>query len=327
MASNGLNNFWFQIVDELGDPVTSGLSVEISSAFTALTVYADSASTAKSNPIRGTITNGVVSFWYDGDTIDVEIVGQAGSIRKKAMTVHDHRIVYNVAANVISPPMIELFDDFHAFDPTATVGIWQTLGDSEIVGMTDASGGVLSCATRTASTADNDIATVASMNQVFKFQTNKKLTFEARVSLDEANTDGAGIFVGLADDVADDHIILEEGLLLYTDGDVDCAGFFKLNGTTTWQFHTSNAQLARTNGVNTDVGTFTDAAWHVLRFDYDYNDGTTASITPYVNGVAADPVALLIAGLSEMNIVFNVRNDSAAVETLLIDYVRVTQER
>ena len=74
----GLRNFKAQIVDERGNPVTSGISVSVAAA----TIYADAYQTAKTNPIT-TVTNGEISFWLASTSVDVIVNYTDGGIAAK----------------------------------------------------------------------------------------------------------------------------------------------------------------------------------------------------------------------------------------------------
>lgn len=214
----------------------------------------------------------------------------------------------------------EYFDDFEkGYDQTATVGDYAEVHDgTPATDIGDASHGVMSLAT---GATDNNETYISSMHEIYLFETDKYAFFEARVKLTEANTDDANIIVGLSDTVAADSLVDNgAGPMASYDGCV----FFKVDGTMTWQFETSNAA---TQATNTSVGTYASATWYRLGFFYDYNDGVTASVTPYLDGVAGTAKDLTIAGLAEMHILFGAKAGGANAETLLVDYVHLVAER
>jgi len=215
--------------------------------------------------------------------------------------------------------VFEYFDDFIQFDNTATVGRWVVAEDAGgTQALIDAAGGILQIVS---DGDDNDATTVASVPECFLFDTDRNLFFEIRLKLTEANDDDAGIWVGLTDLVTVDMLQdADAGPAASYDG----AGFFKVDGGTVWQFEASNAAVQSTN---TDVGDFTDGEWTRLAFLYDYNDGVTANVTPYVNGVADTAVTLTIAGLAEMHVAMSVKAGDANAETLLVDYVHAVCPR
>lgn len=213
---------------------------------------------------------------------------------------------------------LEYFDDFFAFDTTATVGGYATVSDGGTIANIDGAGGVLSIAT---DVNDNDESYVSSITEVFLFSTTKNLYFEARVKLTEANTDDANIIVGLSDTVAANSLLDNgAGPMASYDGAV----IFKVDGGTVWQGEASNAA---TQDTDTDIGAFSDATWTKLGILYDFNDGVTATVTFYIDGVSGGSVDLTIAGLAEMHILLGVKAGDTNAETLLVDYVHVATER
>jgi len=218
----------------------------------------------------------------------------------------------------LNKSIIEYFDDFFQYNTTFNYAVVEDAGATEADKITDAAGGVLQIG---CDGDDNDECYISSIAEIFKFQTAKKLYFEARVKLTEAATDDANIIIGLSDIVAADSLLdAGAGPMASYDGAV----FFKVDGGTVWQFETSNAA---TQVTNSSAGTFSDGTWTVLSFLYDYNDGVTANVTPYVDGVAGTAKALTIAGLEEMHVLLGVKAGGANEEALLIDYVRVLCER
>lgn len=215
------------------------------------------------------------------------------------------------------------FDDFITIPLDDTTGFptgWTIVSDD--AGTTgdaiDAEGGWLGVAV---TNTDNNETYLSNLGESFKFTTTKKLWFETKVKLTEANIDDANWIIGLSDNAAAD--------FLQDDGkgpaaSYDGAVFFKVDGKMTVQFETSNAA---TQVTNANLGTFTSATAVRLGFFYDYNDGVTGYITPYINGVAGNRHAITISGLEEMHIVMGVKAGGAKVETLLVDYIKVVQER
>lgn len=216
------------------------------------------------------------------------------------------------------------FDDFNqGYDPTATVGNWAEAGDGTPA-LADEVDGVLNILS---GGSDNNETVVSSIAENWKFQTDKRLSFETRIKLTEANTDDAIWGVGLSD--------LVDATLL---GDADAgpaasydgAVFYKVDGTMSIGFETSNLTTQVTTAA---LATFTTAVWYKLGFDYDPNDGVTAKVTPWVinetTGVLTVGTAhdLTISGLEEMHIAMVSKAGGANEETLKVDYVRVAMER
>jgi len=214
--------------------------------------------------------------------------------------------------------LIEYFDDFFEYDTTINWAVVEDAGAGTGDVLTDAAGGVLNVG---CDGDDNDECYVSSVAEVFKFQTTKKIYFECKIKLTEANTDDANFIIGLSDTVAADSLVDNgAGPMASYDGAV----FFKVDGTMKIQFETSNAAAQVTNATLADFVSATD---YVLGILYDYNDGVTAKVTPYVNGVAGTAHDLTIAGLEEMHVLMGVKAGDVAEENLLVDYVHVIAER
>lgn len=209
-------------------------------------------------------------------------------------------------------------DDFFAYDDTATVGGYAEVSDAGTIVTTDAVGGVLSVPT---GGTDNNETYVSTIHEIVKVADDKPIWFEARVKLTEANTDDANIIVGLSDTVGANTLLDNGG---GPAASYDGAVFFKVDGGTVWGFETSNAG---TQATTASAGAFTSGAWTRLGFHVDPNDGTTALVTPYIDGVAGTALNLTISGLEEMHIVVGAKAGGANAETLLVDYVKVVQVR
>ncbi len=265
-------------------------------------------------------TDGKVSDAAVGKQIGILITAITGDGGKGDAIVWGPRGGNDIFASSIKT-IYTFEDDFFTYDPTATVGNWAVVEDAGAGGgdvITDAAGGVLSIG---CDGDDNDECYVSSIAESWIFTTNKKVYFECRISLTEANVDDANWCIGLSD-VAAANTLVDDGASIVAS--YDGAFFYKLDAGVVLRFNTSNA-AAQTDTAN--AGAFTSGAWYVLGFLYDYNDGVTAVVTPYVNGVAGTAHNLTIAGLQEMHIVMGVKAGDANEEALLVDYVRVQAER
>jgi len=212
----------------------------------------------------------------------------------------------------------EYIDDFEDYDPTATVGGYAAVTDGGAVAQSDAAGGVLSIAT---GATLNDETYISSIAENWLFKTDKRLFFEALVALTEANVNTANIIVGLSNVVAANTLVDgSAGPVVSFDG----ACFYKVGASLLWRFITSNAAV---QVLNANLGTYASNTWYRLGFLYDPNDGVTAKVTPFLNGIAGTAHDLTIAGLEEMHILLGVKNGSAHAETLRVDAVRVVTER
>ena len=214
--------------------------------------------------------------------------------------------------------LIEYFDDFFDYNTTFKYAVVEDAGATEADKITDAHGGVLQIG---CDGDDEDECYVSSLAEIFKFQTDKRLFFEALVKLTEAATNKANIIIGLSDTVAADSMQdAGAGPMASFDGVV----LFKVDSGVVWQIMASNAA---SQDSEASIGAFSDDTWQKVGFLFDYNDGVTAIVTPYIDGVAGTAVSLTIAGLAEMHILLGVKAGSAAEEALKVDYVHVMCER
>jgi hypothetical protein len=217
------------------------------------------------------------------------------------------------------------FDDFNkGYDSTFDWTVVEDAGASAPDALADAADGWLNVG---CDGDDNDEVYISSYAECWKFTTNKRVSFEARVKLTEASTDDANWIVGLSDTVAADSLVDDgAGPMASYDGAV----FYKVDGTMSIYFEVSNAA---TQSTAVALATFTTAVVYKLGFDYDYNDGVTAKVTPWVynetTGVLTVGTAhdLTISGLEEMHVLLGAKAGGTNEEALLVDYVRVAQER
>lgn len=81
----GLSKYFFQVVDALGIPITSGITAVIrTSAGAVATVYSDGMKATFTNPITAAsfagLTAGTVEFWaMPGSTFDIELIDDDGN--------------------------------------------------------------------------------------------------------------------------------------------------------------------------------------------------------------------------------------------------------
>lgn len=210
------------------------------------------------------------------------------------------------------------FMDFPVDDTTGNPTNFTIVQDAAVSPLSDGVGGWIAVG---ATNTDNNETYFSSLNECFKFQTNKKLYFETKIKLTEANTNASNWIIGLSDTVGINSLLDGgAGPMASYDGAV----FFKVDGTMKIQFETSNAATQVTNAT---LATFVSATEYKIGFIYDYNDGVTAKVTPFVNGVQGTTHNLTISGLEEMHILMGVKAGSANAETLLVDYVKVVMER
>jgi len=262
------------------------------------------------------------------DTV-TEATADAG-VTIEDVTFKDGAIVSSLAAvsgfplwNGIDPSDWLLFiDDFitPAIDDIANGSTGYAVA-TDGIGTTGAEDGLGGWLEVNATNTNNNATTVSSVNEAFLFDVDKKFVFKCRIKLTETNVNDANWAIGVSD-------VATTGLLTADGGgpaaNYDGALFFKVDGTMNIQFETSNDDTPVTTAA---LSTFVSGTVYNLAFVYDYNDGVTALVTPYVNGVAGTAHSLTIAGLQEMHLVMCVQAGDANAESLMVDYVAIAQER
>lgn len=294
----------------------SGASVAVAPLDSALNIVTAS----------GVISAGAAIYVANEGKVSASAVGKQIGIAKTAAAANND----NIPALVWGPrggndlmaargAVCEYSEDFFSYDDTATVGDYVEVHDgTPATGVTDALNGVLSLTT---TTTDNDECYISSVAECWKCVTNKRIFFEARLALTEAATNAANWIIGLSDAVAANSLLDNGGGPMASyDGIV----FFKVDGTMKIQFETSNLTAQVTNAT---LANFASATWYKVGFMYDPNDGVTAKVTPFVDGVAGTVHDLTIAGMEEMHILIGVKAGTGAAQPLTVDYVHVIAER
>lgn len=192
----------------------------------------------------------------------------------------------------------EDFDYYAAADWTVTEtqpGATQAL--------TDGDGGLL-LLTNTA--ADNDLVALQKVGESYRFESGKKLFFEARFKV--SNATQSDVVMGLQ--------ITDITPLDVTDG----VFFLKSDDSTTISLLVEKNNTATT----TSVGTLADDTYIRLGFYYDGN----SSIQAFVNGtyVATSATTNLVDD-EDLTISFALQNGNAVARTMTVDYVYVAKER
>lgn len=159
---------------------------------------------------------------------------------------------------------------------------------------------------------DNDESYRYTIGEPFIFAASKPLWFECEVKLTEANTDDANWIVGLMDAFGANALLDNGG---GPAASYDGAVFFKVDGTMNIQFETSNAGTQVTTAA---AKTFVSATTFKLGFVFDPGDGTTGTITPYIDDVAGTAHSITLAGLAEMNLGWGVKAGGANEEAIEI---------
>jgi len=307
------------IIDYVNDAITSDGNLEadvISEETSGSGVTVDGVLLKDSEVNTDTINEGTAAT---GVTIDGVLI-KDGSITSATSPVTG----FPVWNGVDPSDWITFIDDFITIPidnttkyPNGYTVVTDDAGGAENV-FVDALGGWINVSSHT---TDNDATNIHTQGQSFIFATDKKFVLKCRVQLTEANTDDANWLIGVSDTVDVD--------LLVDDGagpavSFDGAFFYKVDGTMKIGFISSNLTVQVDKA---DLATFVSGTIYNLAFVYDYGDGTTGSITPYVDGVAGAAHAITIAGLEEMYFVMGVKSGLTNAESLLVDYIAIAQER
>ena len=194
---------------------------------------------------------------------------------------------------------MEDFDYYVAGDWTVTetdAGATQAL--------TDGDGGLL-LVTNTA--ADNDLVGLQKKGESFRFESGKKLFFEARFKVSDATQSDLAIGLQITDTTPLD----------ITDG----VFFIKADGSTSVSFSVEKNNTATTT---TAVATMADDTFITLGFNYD-----GGSVMQYcVNGVVAGTaVTTNLPDDEDLAISFALQNGEAVAKTMTVDYIFVAKER
>jgi len=191
-------------------------------------------------------------------------------------------------------------------------------GNTEVI--VDGNGGII---TLTNGAADDDSASqIQKIGENFQLVAGKELWYEARVYVYNAAADVTNLdfFVGLAE---------TEDLTAVADNmPANGVGFRKTDAGVGTVFLTSSD-----NGTNivsaAAITTIASGTW--IRLGFYFNGGATgaATITPYVNGVAGNPItSVTYATMTALSPIFMVRNgDAVSTQILSVDYVYIVQER
>jgi hypothetical protein len=209
----------------------------------------------------------------------------------------------------------------NALDDTTSHAVdWAIQEDAGAVyTLGDARGGVWNLTT---DSTDNDELYVASRSQAFIFNTTDKVMFECEFSNTAVTGTQRGAYVGLLDLGAAANNLVDNTMLIAASFD---GAVFNLEAAADLAFVTSNAATqVRTAAAKT----WTDGDTVRAGFIYDPNDGTTAKVTPVIDGVDGTAHDLTISGLQEMNVGFGVKNGEAGggAQVLGVKWVQVIQE-
>lgn len=197
------------------------------------------------------------------------------------------------------------FDDFDRYVAADwTITTVEAGGGSATEALTDGDGGLLLI---TNDAADNDSDFFQKVGESFKFETGKKLFFEARFKVSDATQ--SDLVMGLQ--------ITDTTPLDVTDG----VFFTKADGAATVNFLVEKNNTATTSSA---VATLANDTFVKLGF---YYDGVSA-VYAIVNGVAAANVATTnLPDDEELTVSFGIQNGEAVAKTMTVDYIFVAKER
>lgn len=197
------------------------------------------------------------------------------------------------------------FDAYAAADWSITTVEAGLGAASEAV--TDSDGGALLI---TNDDADNDRDVFFLAGESFKFESGKKLWFEAKFQLGDATESDA--FIGLAIKTATDPVVTAP-----TDG----VFFRKDDGDASLDFVVTKDSTATTSAA---IDTLANATDVTVSFYYNGVD----NIAAWVDDVLVDNVATTNLPDDEiLSVFFAIQNGAAAAKTMTIDYVFAAKER
>jgi len=194
---------------------------------------------------------------------------------------------------------MEDFDYYTAGDWTVTetdAGATQAL--------TDGDGGLL-LITNTA--ADNDLVSLQKKGESFRFASNKKLFFEARLKVSDATQ--SDVVIGLQ--------ITDITPLDVTDG----VFFIKADGAATVNLLVEKNNTATTTS---SVATMANDTFIRLGFYYDGASAIEYSVDGVVTGTS---VTTNLPDDEDMTVTIAIQNGEAVAKTMTVDYVFVAKER
>ena len=169
---------------------------------------------------------------------------------------------------------------------------------------TDGDGGLLLL---TNSAADDDLVALQKVGESFRFESGKKLWFEARFKVSDATQ--SDVVVGLQ--------ITDTSPLDVTDG----VFFIKADGSTSVSLLVEKNNTATTTS---SVATLANDTFITLSFYYD----GVSQIQYAVNGVVQGAsVTTNLPDDEDMTVSFAIQNGEAVAKTMTVDYIFVAKER
>jgi hypothetical protein len=266
----------------------------------------------------------VYSGWYNAMVDAFNTVFGTGGLTTSGggLTTSVSGQMPNLPLPYAAPPSLYhyFFDDFDLSVASAAPTLSWTnvkVGTGTSL-LTDNAGGVLTMTCQ--ATTDNSTELNYLQQESFRLATGKKLWYEVRFRCPCADVTDLDIVVGLM--VTEDIKAVADNkpangiIFMKTD---DAAGTIYLNSSD------NNTDIVSPASIKTLVTN----TWTRLGFYFDGGATGLATLTPYVDGVAKQPLtAITYATQSEMCPVLMVRNgDATETQIMDVDYVYIVQER
>lgn len=161
---------------------------------------------------------------------------------------------------------------------------------------------------------DNEEAYLTLDNKIATISADKNYGMEFRIKIDESASGSTNLCFGLVEAAAA-NILEDNGA--GPDANTDQILIFKVDGGTVWQLVAGNGA---TQNTDTNIGSFTDNSWEILSFRVVPFSSTVAKVYAYVNGVLGGAQEIAYASLAQMTPVMGIKNGTATIETLYVDY-------
>jgi len=255
----------------------------------------------------------VYDYWYNVLVDALNSYADTGTILTNTFS--------GIPSTALPSAYHKFFDDFDRGAASGAINadwtVYETDGGNTQV-ITDAIGGVM---TLTNGATDDDSASqVVLANESFKLTAGKKLWFETRIRSTASDVTNLDLSIGLIEtedlSAVADNKPANGIVFIKTDAGV---GTIFLNSSD------NNTDIVSANSLKTLVAN----TWTRLGFYFDGGATGSATITPYIDGVAGTPLtSVTYATMAELAPSFMVRNgDATTTQILQIDYVLIVQTR
>lgn len=255
----------------------------------------------------------VYDYWYNVLVDALNEYADTGTIRTNVFS--------EIPSIALPSTYYRFFDDFDRGAATGGINadwtITETDGGNTQV-LIDGVGGILQLTN--GATDDNSTSQVVLSNETVRLVAGKKLWYETRVRCPAADVTNLDLSIGLI--VTEDLIAVDDNkpangiVFIKTDAAV---GTIFLNSSD------NNTDIVSAVSLKTLVTN----TWTRLGFYFDGGVTGSATITPYIDGVAGAPLtSVTYATMSELAPSFLVRNgDATTTQILDVDYILMVQER